>query len=37
MKLYVFLCGKTMDVILTAEHKSYMRIKNYMRIKIILL
>jgi transcription elongation factor Elf1 len=28
MKLYVFLCGKTIDVILTAEHKNYMRIKK---------
>ena len=28
MKLYVFLYGKTIDVVLTAEHKNYMRIKK---------
>ena len=28
MKLYVFFYGQTIDVILTAEHKNYMRIKK---------
>jgi len=28
MKLYVFLYGKTIDVIPRAEHKNYMRIKK---------
>ena len=30
MKLYVFVYGETIDMILTAEHKNYMRIKKFL-------